>query len=210
MTRTTLQRRKNMHNFSCTNYVFFSFFFYTFKNLCTFNITFFFFWVLFYFRCPQWGKSPGLQVLLKLNSLSYILWSSTSPVEQCSSHTGSKQKLCRSQWKSGLHSPTWFQSHGQCPTLIILFFSFPFPFPFTKSHTSLKQWDRRDRWYQQHPSVVRDIKSRCESARTAPPIYRSPHAISHAEVSSSSCWVFGTCRFAGSFWGCCVALEHFC
>lgn len=144
-------------------------------------------------------------------SLSYILWSSTSPVKQCSSPMGSEQKLCRSQWSSGLNSPTWFQSHGICPTWLILFFCVfcSFPFPATKSHASLEQWDRREKWYHQHPSVVREIKSRCESAVTAPPIYTGPHALPHAEVSSSLWGVFETC-FAASCWGCCVTLEHFC
>lgn len=163
----------------------------------------------FYFSFPQWGKSPGLQVLLKLNSLSYILWSSTA--EQYSSSMGSEKKLCRSQWSSGLNSPTWFQSHGLRPTWIIPFFFFlcSFPFPATKSHASLEQRDMREKWYHQHPSVVREIKSRCKSAVTAPPIYTGPRALPHAEVSSSL-WVFETCCFAASCWGCCVSLEHFC
>lgn len=146
-------------------------------------------------------------------SLSYILWSSTSPVEQCSSP---------GQWAEAVQKPVEFRpklSHmisvpWHMPHLTYSFFFLcafcSFPFPATKSHASLEQWDRREKWYHQHPSVVRKIKSRCESAVTAPPICTGPHALPHAEVSSSLGEVFETCCFAASCWGCCVTLEHFC
>lgn len=128
-------------------------------------------------------------------------------------------QLLYGQWEEAVQKPVEFRpklSHMisiPCPTphlnYSFFFFLCSFPFPATKSHASLEQRDMREKWYHQHPSVVREIKSRCKSAVTAPPIYTGPHALLHAEVSSSL-WVFETCCFAASCWGCCASLEHFC